>query len=302
MESVFVHLTERNCEGMGGTGGALRAENLSPLLRLRLRSRGDTGEEMIGESHVGAIKIESLCAAGNDMGWEGGLSERILENSRVYHSESESSESDSSERSTTGNVDGLCVLLITRGLIEARRGLKVGKGSWNSSSDDDGVKGKHAFCESGLDGNDEDIEGGDLHGDRESDDGVGRGGSGKLKDKLVNVTTSSAMSSRAVLSSVGDTLSARRRCALVVDVDVLRDIGAMGVESDSSSGIISSRLPVEMLGILVGTGLVPFLRVRLSLACRRRIASREKTKSTKELRLTSIPGTKTETSTASLTS
>lgn len=43
-------------------------------------------------------------------------------------------------------------------------------------------------------------------------------------------------------------------------------IGANAGESGSSSGMISRRLPVEVLGILAGGGLVPILWVRLSLA------------------------------------
>lgn len=43
MESVLVHLGERNSAGIGGTGGASNAGYLSPLHRLRLRSE-ETGE------------------------------------------------------------------------------------------------------------------------------------------------------------------------------------------------------------------------------------------------------------------
>lgn len=105
------------------------------------------------------------------------MRERRVENSRVYHSESESSESDS-----TGN-ENLSSLLKTRGLTAPRRfSFKAGDGSGNSSTDEEGVKGKAALCESGLDGSEEVIKGGDSHGDLEGSDGVGRSGGGKSSD------------------------------------------------------------------------------------------------------------------------
>lgn len=103
-------------------------------------------------------------------------------------------------------------MYITSGLIEARLGLNTGEGSDKSSFDEEGVKGSHASCESGLEGAEEvNIGEGDLHGDRaESDEGVDKGGNGKLKVTSVNVTTSSD-TSRTVFSWVDGTFNARRR-------------------------------------------------------------------------------------------
>lgn len=88
---------------MGGTGGTSNEEYLSPLDRLRLRS----GKGDMGKSNVGAIEMESLCAAGNGAGGRVGPRVTILDISRAYHSKSESSsKSDSSEWSIMGSVEG----------------------------------------------------------------------------------------------------------------------------------------------------------------------------------------------------
>lgn len=136
-------------------------------------------------------------------------------------------------------------------------GFEACDGSGSSSTDEEGVKGSAALCESGLDGSDEDNKGGDLR-DRERDDDVGRGGSGTLNDLKGDV--SSEISSSAVLSSLGMLLRARRRCALVVGICALKFM-----ESGSSSRVIS-KLPVEIPRILAGMGFIPFSRVCLSLA------------------------------------
>lgn len=104
IESVFAHLGDRNRVWGLGSGRASNAECLSPLLRLLRRS--ETRDEERGDSHIGATENESLCAAGNDVDGATVLRVRIFENSLEYHSESDSSESDSSERSIIGSVAG----------------------------------------------------------------------------------------------------------------------------------------------------------------------------------------------------
>lgn len=148
-----------------------------------------------------------------------------------------------------GSVDGLLILLIMSGLIAARLGLNAGEGRGRSSSDVEGVTGNRASCESGLEGNDEDIGGGGdtQHGERERGDidegggvGIGLGGNGKLKSTFVNVTTTSSEISSKVdifrFKFVGDaSLSARARrlCALVV---VLTLIGDRGIAATRGGG------------------------------------------------------------------
>lgn len=139
---------------------------------------------------------------------------RILESSRLYHSESDSA-SDSEEESSqlefgvigdggrelshwllngwisdeksgvsswTGYIDTLCFAIL-RGLIETRRGLN-GRGDGRSSSDPQGVFGSPWDCERGLELGDKDNEGvGDMAPKRSNgnkDEGVERGGYGKL--------------------------------------------------------------------------------------------------------------------------
>lgn len=164
----------------------------------------------------------------------------------MYHSESESSESESSGRATAG----LFNLLMTRGLtVASLLSFIAGGGSGSSSTDEDGVKGRVALSESGLEGGDEDNKGEDLR-DWEGDEGVGKGGRGLLNN--FGGEASSEISSRAVCSSLGILLRARRRCALVVGVGALKSI------EPSSSLRTILRLPVETLRVLAGMGFLPF--------------------------------------------
>ena len=77
--------------------------------------------------------------------------------------------------SLNGDVDGepLC-LAMTSGLMAARRELKRGDGSANSSSDVDGVGGSAPNRKHGLESEDEADEVGEPQ--ERSDEGVGMGG------------------------------------------------------------------------------------------------------------------------------
>jgi len=118
---------------------------------------------------------------------------------------------------------------MTSGLMAARFRLGRGGGGISSSSDEVGVKGKFASCESGLEGNGEDDS---------------TGGNGKVKETSAKVSLSSEISNM-VFKSGGGILNPRRRQALVVGEGIL----------GSEDGL---------LVILIVAILVPFMRVRLS--------------------------------------
>lgn len=148
------------------------------------------------------MDIESglACWLGKDVGI-GELKDKIFENSRVYHSESDScsesseysscknaemrgermgreprpcsevflkgcrSEGEIEEISSNGEDDrGLCFVM-TRGWMAARRGLKMREEIDSSSSDVEGVKGIPPASDLGLEER-EDVEVGELHSDR----------------------------------------------------------------------------------------------------------------------------------------
>ncbi len=112
---------------------------------------------------------------------------------------------------------------MTSGLMAAREG-----GGISSSSDEVGVKGKFASCESGLEG----------HGEDDS-----TGGNGKVKETSAKETRSSEISNM-VFKSGGGIWNPRRRQALVVGEGIL----------GSEDGWV----------VLIVAILVPFMRVRLS--------------------------------------
>lgn len=186
------------CAGIEGTGGG---GYLGMLIRLRRLRRGNAGSswalgypcEGVGEAvgvQAGGTHIDSGRVFCGKLGGSGEERVRILENSRVYHSESDSSESEveiysegcSGARLEVGRYDVVVLRFVTaKGFMETRRGLK---GDANSSSEEEGVIGKQTERDSGL----VDIEDDEMEsvGDSDpvrlwlkeniEDDGVGIGG------------------------------------------------------------------------------------------------------------------------------
>jgi hypothetical protein len=105
----------RKCAGMGGTGGGISLG----MLRLRL-CVGETGprSEFVGyristgsSAKAGSRNRDSgrgdCCCCLRIEGGSGELNERILENSRIYHSESDSSSSSDADSEKGSDVGKL---------------------------------------------------------------------------------------------------------------------------------------------------------------------------------------------------
>lgn len=188
---------------VGTGGGACLGMRRLRVLRGNAGSSWPLGYPTRGEAGVlgddggraeTAMDSGRVFLLGKDWGI-GETSVKILENSRVYHSESDSGSSsfdDSSSENSAGT--GICSnsflngwrrdaemgtscsgeverelrLVMVRGLIDARRGLNTRwEGAKNSSSEEDGVIGRPEEFEKGLqEDEDEDIDGvGELQGD-----------------------------------------------------------------------------------------------------------------------------------------